>query len=190
MPERPHFGIALSAALAFAGCSDEGVGRDGPTLVGSTEFVRLVEDARFEANEGNLAAAGRILDQAREIEPENPGLWVDIARLRFRGGEHLIALEAADYALELGPDYAPALLVRAQLVRDAHGLADALAWFEAAVQADPGNPEVLADYAATLGDLGRYKDMLAVVRELADALLKSNAKILVLFSISEILMSR
>ena len=168
MPERPHFGIALSAALALAGCSDEGVGKDGPTLVGSTEFVRLVEDARFEANEGNLAAAGRILDQAREIEPENPGLWVDIARLRFRGGEHLIALEAADYALELGPDYAPALLVRAQLVRDAHGLADALAWFEAAVQADPGNPEVLADYAATLGDLGRYKDMLAVVRELAE----------------------
>ncbi len=161
-----HLFVAM-VALALASCSEGDSGNGGSGLVGSAEFVRLVEDARFEMNEGNLAAAGRILDLAREIEPENSGLWVEIARLRFRGGEHLTALEAADYALELGPQYAPALLMRAQLVRDAHGLADSLPWFEAAIAVDPKNPELLADYAATLGDLGRNKDMLSVIRELA-----------------------
>jgi len=168
MRNRSCLGLAALAALALTSCSDSGAGNGGSALYGNADFVRLVEDARFEMNEGNLAEAGRILDQAREIEPENPGLWVDVARLRFRGGEHLTALEAANYALELGPQYAPALLMRAQLVRDAHGLADALPWFETAVAADPANRELLADYAATLGDLGRNQDMLTVVRELAE----------------------
>ncbi len=168
MRKRMRLGFAVSAALALASCSGDGEGNGGSALYGNAEFVRLVEDARFAMNEGNLAEAGRLLDQAREVDAENPGLWVDVARLRFRGGEHLPALEAADYALELGPEYAPALLMRAQLVRDAHGLTDALPWFEAAVQADPKNLELLADYAATLGDLGRYTDMLTVVREIAE----------------------
>lgn len=162
-----HLCLAICAAFALGSCSGEGDENAGTTLFGSAEFIRLVEDARFEMGEGNLVDAGRLLDQAREIEPENPGLWVAVARLRFRGGEHITALEAADYALELAPQFAPALLMRAQLVRDAHALSDALPWFEAAVQADPNNPELLADYAATLGDLGRYSDMLSVVRELA-----------------------
>ncbi|MEL6529258.1 MAG: tetratricopeptide repeat protein [Pseudomonadota bacterium] len=163
-----RFSFAASIALMLTGCFGSEPGGGGTGLYGSADFVRLVEDARFEMNEGNLAEAGKILDQAREIEPENPGLWVDVARLRFRGGEHLTALEAANYALELSPQYAPALLMRAQLVRDAHGLKDAVPWFESAVAADPSNPELLADYAATLGDLGRNRDMLTVVRELAE----------------------
>ncbi|MEM8726863.1 MAG: tetratricopeptide repeat protein, partial [Pseudomonadota bacterium] len=154
------------SALALAGCgeAEETAGSEG--LYGSADFILLMEDARYEANRGDLAKAGELLDQARELEPENPGLWVDIARLRFRGGEHLPALQAADYALELGPEYAPALLLRAQLVRDAHGMADAVPWFEAAVSANPDNVDLLAEYAATLGDLGRHSDMLAVVRKL------------------------
>lgn len=159
--------ITATAALALAGCSDGQDGASQSTITGGDTFLELIEDARVAVQAGNLAEAGGYYDQARELEPENPGLWVDIARLRFRGGEHLTAIEAADYALQLDASYAPALLLRAQMVRDANGLAESLPWFEAAVAADPRNPEVLADYAATLGDLGRYEDMLRVVRELA-----------------------
>ncbi|MEP3421107.1 MAG: tetratricopeptide repeat protein [Erythrobacter sp.] len=160
--------VTLGAALLLVSCS----GQEGPSsnsaITGDASFLELIDDARLAVANGNLPEAGQYYDQAREIEPENPGLWVDIARLRFRGGEHLTAIEAADYALELNPNYAPALLMRAQLVRDANGLSESLIWFEAAAIADPRNPEVLADYAATLGDLGRYQDMLSVVRQLAD----------------------
>ncbi|MEE4317283.1 MAG: tetratricopeptide repeat protein [Erythrobacter sp.] len=117
--------------------------------------------------QGELAEAGRLLDEARAIGPEDPGLWVAIARLRFRGGEHLTALEAADRALALGPDHAPALLMRALMVRDAHGFVDALPWFEAALAADRTNADAWAEYAATLGDGGRYREMLEAAHELA-----------------------
>lgn len=157
----------LLAATALASCSGGGEGASPSHLAGGKDFLELIEDARVAVRAGELAEAGQRYDEAMELEPENPGLWVDIARLRFRGGEHLTAIEAADYALELDSAYPPALLLRAQLVRDSNGLVESLPWFEAAVAADPRNPEALADYAATLGDLGRYKDMLKVVRELA-----------------------
>jgi len=117
---------------------------------------------------GALQDAGRILDEARGIAPDDPDLWVAIARLRFRGGEHLTALEAADRALVLGPDHAPALLMRALMVRDAHGFADALPWFEAAIAADPDNADIRAEHAATLGDSGQAGAMLEAVRKLAE----------------------
>ena len=159
--------IALAAALALASCGEGSENSNVSALSGGDTFLELVEDARIAVADGRLADAGRLYDEAMALEPENPGLWVDIARLRFRGGEHLIAVEAADRALALGPEYAPALLMRAQLVRDSNGLLESLPWFKAAASADPRNKEVLADYAATLGDLGRYTDMLRVVRELA-----------------------
>lgn len=159
--------LLLFGAALLAGCSGSEGSEGNSALSGSPAFLELIEDARVAVQAGNLAEAGELYDEALAIDRENPGLWVDIARLRYRGGEQLIAIEAADYALELDPDYAPALLLRAQMVRDANGLAESLVWFEAAATADPRNPEVLGEYAATLGDLGQYSRMLGVVRELA-----------------------
>lgn len=159
----------IGGAIMLAACSG-GVDQKprGAQIEGGEEFVALVEQARGAMGEGNLPEAGGLLDQAFALEPENPALWVEIARLRYRGGEHLPALEAAEKALELGPESALALYLRAQLVRDAHGLADALPWFEAAHAAAPDDTEILADLAATLGDLGRNQDMLVEVRKLAE----------------------
>lgn len=158
-------------ALALAGCGGpdaftEGTGTSA--LTGSDAFLALMKEAREAKEDGDFADTGRLLDKARALEPENPGVWVEIARLRFRGGDHIKALEAAEYAYELGPKYAPAVLMRAQLVRDAHGLTDSLVWFEAAVEADPNNTEILGEYAATLGDAGYYAQMLEVTRALTD----------------------
>ena len=122
--------------------------------------------------DGALADAGRKLDEARSLAPENPDLWLAIARLRLRGGEHLTALEAADRALAFGPDYAPALRLRGLMVRDAHGTRDALIWFEAALKANPDDPDILADYAATLGDSGNARAMLGAVRKLDEIALE------------------
>lgn len=169
-PRTTLIAAALVLAPVLAGCSARGgdsAGKNG-AVTGSPAFVRLLSQADTAVAGGALADAGRLLDEARAIEPDNPDLWVAIARLRFRGGEHLSALEAADRALEVGPDHAPALLMRALLVRDAHGFADALPWFEAALSADRAYADAWAEYAATLGDLGRHRDMLEAVRELAD----------------------
>ncbi|BDI60987.1 tetratricopeptide repeat protein [Qipengyuania nanhaisediminis] len=168
MPRRAALLAAGALALALAGCANEDSASERSALTGTPDFLELVEDARVAVRGGALAEAGRLYDEALAIDPQSPGLWVDIARLRFRGGEHLLAIEAADHALALDPAFAPALLMRAQLVRDAHGHAEALPWFEAAIAADPANGEALADHAATLGELGRYRAMLAAVRRLAE----------------------
>ncbi len=123
--------------------------------------------ARLEMDEGNLPAAGEAFDKALAINRENAALWVDIARLRYRGGEQVQAVEASVYAVEIDPDNPQALQYRAQLVRDSQGMLASLEWFERALAVDPENTDLLYDYAATLGELGRAHDMLAVVRDIA-----------------------
>lgn len=122
---------------------------------------------RLEARSGNLPAAGAAYDRALAVNPGDADLWVDIGRLRYQGGEQVQAIEAADHAVGLGPQYARALHFRGQLVRDAFGLAAALPWFEAGLSHAPDDSQLLADYAATLGELGRVKEMLKAVRHLA-----------------------
>lgn len=162
--------LATALALGLAACS-QGPGHPPRRGLGegSPAFVQLLADADRDMERGAFADAGRKLDEARSLAPESPDLWTAIARLRLRGGEHLIALEAADRALAFGPDHAPALYLRALMVRDAHGAPDSLIWFEAARRADGDNPDILAEYAATLGDSGEAGAMLEAVRGLAAA---------------------
>lgn len=119
---------------------------------------------RLEMREGNLPQAGMAFDRAIRFMPDSPRLWADIGRLRYRGGEHMLALEAGKKAVESGTDDPEALLFRGQLVRDAAGMRAALPWFERAVKARPAQLDLLAEYAATLGEAGEVSEMLEVVR--------------------------
>ena len=121
---------------------------------------------RLEMRSGNLPAAGTAYDRALQFIPDDPELWVDIARLRYRGGEQTQAVEAAVRAIELGPDNPAALLLRGQLARDAEGMAAALSYFEKALERQPDNLDLLAEYSATLGELGRATESLAIARRI------------------------
>lgn len=131
-----------------------------------TEVHGLRMLAKLERAEGNLRAAGAAYDRALALAPEDATLWVDIAHLRYAGGEHLQSIEAVDKALAIDPAHIGALTLRGQMVRDAFGPAAALPWFEAALARAPDDPGVLAEYAATLGEADRAGDMLVVVRKL------------------------
>ena len=123
--------------------------------------------ARMAADD--LVGAGRAFDRALRSTPADPGLWVDIARLRYRGGEQAQAIAASLHAAELAPGHPGALLLRAQLTRDAQGHGAALPLLERGLAAAPDDADLLAEYAATLGEMGRTRDMLAAVRRLAEA---------------------
>ncbi len=122
--------------------------------------------ARLERLEGNLPAAGAAFDRVIALTPKDAAMWVEIARLRYAGGEHVLALDAANYAFDLDPTNVRVLELRGQVVRDQRGLVASLPWFEAALARSPDDVPVLGEYAATLGDLGRARDMLAVTRKL------------------------
>ena len=122
--------------------------------------------ARLEVVQGNLPAAGKALDRAIAIDPRRAEIWVDVAQLRYRGGEQIQAIAAVEQALEIAPANPRALMFRGLLLRDSDGPGAAIPWFEAALLKDRSNPELLAEYAATLGDMGQANRMLAVTRQM------------------------
>ncbi len=121
---------------------------------------------KLELAEGDLPAAGAAYDEAYRFKPDDPGLWADIGRLRYAGGEQLEAIDASVKAVELGPHNPEALRLHAQLVREAEGASAALPIYARALEVDPGNLDLKADYAAVLGDAGRATDMLVILRQL------------------------
>lgn len=123
---------------------------------------------RLEQLEGNLPAAGKAYDRALALMPNDAQLWVDIGRLRYQGGEQIQAIDAAERALAAEPDNIRALEFRAQLLRDQSGWAAALPLFERALAQAPEDLSLLGGYAATLGELGRTTEMLAVTRKMIE----------------------
>nr|WP_166175589.1 tetratricopeptide repeat protein [Altererythrobacter segetis] len=119
---------------------------------------------KLELAAGHFAPAAVAFDRALQAGKPDARLWVDIGRLRYQAGEQHLAADAVNRALAIDPGEPRALKFQAELVRDAQGLAAAQPWFERAAQRAPKDLEVLGEYAATLGDLGRYREMLAVAR--------------------------
>jgi cellulose synthase operon protein C len=122
--------------------------------------------AMLERKDGNLAAAGRAFNRAIALTPRDATMWVEIADLRYAGGEHLLAIEAADYALALEPANVRALVYRGMLVRDRYGPGASLPWFEKALSLAPKDREGLGQYAASLGEMGRAREALVVTRRM------------------------
>ncbi len=123
---------------------------------------------RLNLRQGNLSEAAAAFDQALQSIPRDPALWVDIGRMRYLSGAQSQAVDAGIYAVELGPNNVAALQFRAQLLRDAAGPAAVLWWFEAVLKRNPDSLELLGDYAATLGEVGRAKDMLKQTRRMIE----------------------
>lgn len=142
--------------------------------LGAADFAPQTAEAgyralgRLERLDGHFDASARAYDKALAIDAKDASLWVEIGRLRYTAGQHLLAIEAADHALRLDPGNVAALQFRGQLVRDRYGLMAALPWFENALMRDPKDIPVLLDYAATLGDLGRAGEALVITRRVLE----------------------
>lgn len=115
---------------------------------------------------GKPEQAAAAFDRALAAAPDDAALWADIADFRRSTGETAGAIEAADRAVALDPRNVLALRLRGELTRSQYGLAAAMPWFDRALQIDPANVAVLIERAATLGDLGRTREMLADTRRI------------------------
>ena len=143
-----------------------------PEMIGEAAWVA----GNVHLDNGDLDAARDAYDRAVQDLPRDSDLWVDVARFRDANADALGARDAIDFAIELDKANSAALAYKANLVRTQSGLNASLDWYERALEADPDNAGALIDQAATLGDLGRYKDMLASLRHAA-TLVPANAQI-------------
>lgn len=163
---------ALRPLLARA-YAMQGDGRRALETIDSGPIVpEMIGEAAWTAgnvhlDNGDLGAARDAYDRAVRERPRESALWVDVARFRDANADTLGARDAIDYAIELDQANSAALAYKANLVRTQQGLAASLDWYDKALAADPDNAGALIDRAATLGDLGRYRDMLASLRHAA-----------------------
>ncbi|HMO77071.1 MAG TPA: tetratricopeptide repeat protein [Sphingopyxis sp.] len=143
-----------------------------PEMIGEAAWLA----GNVHLDNGDLGAAREAFDRAVIERPRDSDLWVDVARFRNANADALGARDAIDYAIELDKANSAALAWKANLIRTQRGLTASLIWYDKALAADPDNAGALIDRAATLGDLGRYRDMLASLRRAAE-LVPGNAQI-------------
>lgn len=185
-------GDPVTAEVEAQSALDQGAKReDVSALLGQSEFMQGEGDkarqwlapgkfsdadwergfhtlAQLELLDGNPDAAAAAFAHAIEKGGGSAMLWVDIGRFRYQVGEQRLALVAARTAVEKGPKEPRALEFMGQLVRDSEGLKAALPWFERGIDLYPKDMGLLTEYASTLAELGRYKDMLRVTRTMLD----------------------
>ena len=60
---------------------------EAPAIKENVAVAGLMESARADAASGRLVQAAASLERALRIEPRNPRLWHDLARVRLRQGD-------------------------------------------------------------------------------------------------------
>lgn len=79
--------FCLAAALLLTGCA--ALLPDAPPEPSrNAAVVALLDQAQTEAAAGRMEAAGASLERALRIEPRNPLLWQQLARVRLDQGEY------------------------------------------------------------------------------------------------------
>src|SRR5215831_7684797 len=61
----------------------------------SPAIVALLDGARADADSGKLTNAAATLERALRIEPRNPRLWQELARVRLKAGDYAQAESTA-----------------------------------------------------------------------------------------------
>lgn len=160
-PARTH--QLYADALLLQGDPDRAIAEAGRALPRYGGYAARVH-ARALAAKDDLPSARGVLGHLLDVAPDDSAGWADLGRVQFQSGDNAGAIAAAATALSLNRANVDALVLRGELVRQQFGLIAALPWFEEALKRDPYDHDALIDYAATLGDAGRYRDMLAATR--------------------------
>lgn len=124
---------------------------------------------RAHAVLGDLAEAKAAFAQAIALTPRDAVAWADLARFHMMADDLPGAIDASDRAVAYAPTSPEILMLKGELVRTQYGLVAALPWFERALAIDPGNMPALVEAAATLGEVGRMREMLAMTRRILEA---------------------
>ncbi|RSU26462.1 tetratricopeptide repeat protein [Sphingomonas koreensis] len=160
-PKRTH--ALMAHAILLQGDPRRALIEAGKAPEADRLYVLRVRTRAYAAG-GNLAAGQQAALAAVRLAPDDANTWTDLGRFRLNAGDVVGAIEAAGKATQLDSGSTEALVLRGELVRSQYGLVAALPWFEAALKRDPYRHSTLIQYASTLGDAGRTREMLAVTR--------------------------
>jgi predicted Zn-dependent protease len=78
--------LSISFAAVLAGCAVTPPAP--PPVSGNSAVVGLADVARVDVEAGRLPNAVASLERALRIEPKNPRLWQELARIRLKEGDY------------------------------------------------------------------------------------------------------
>jgi cytochrome c-type biogenesis protein CcmH/NrfG len=98
-----RYALACAGAALISGCAaivPAPVSTSGPAsasvpVSANLAVASLVDSARADGEAGQLAKAAASLERALRIEPRNPRLWQELARVRLKQGEYAQAESVA-----------------------------------------------------------------------------------------------
>lgn len=117
--------------------------------------------------DGDTGAAASFLAKA-VAKGDNARAFADLARLRLMERDLAAASALADKAAALAPQGIDTLLIKGQIALVKGDLKPALDIYSTAAKQYPASLAALTGQAAALGDLGRYKEMLAAADRAAE----------------------
>ena len=130
-----------------------------PTVTRSPES--FVSDAEQLFKDGKLNQAIEAYQSAINASPQNPALYIAIARVQVWAGKYKEAQENAENAILLSPENSMAHAVRAWALDFQGGLEnnqDAMGSIQKAIDLDPNNALAHAYYAEILIDSGSFEN--------------------------------
>ena len=130
-----------------------------PTVTRSPES--FVTEAEQLFKEGKLSQAIQAYQSAIDASPQNPALYIAIARVQVWAGKYKDAQENAENAILLSPENSMAHAVRAWALDFQGGFEnnqDAMAAAQKAIDLDPNNALAHAYYAEILIDSGSFEN--------------------------------
>jgi len=84
---------------------------------------RAIDRGLSQMATGNLRGALESFEQATLADPGNAVAWVDLATVQEALGDPKAALRSANRALQIAPDFPPALVLKAIEIDDGYSLA-------------------------------------------------------------------
>ncbi len=86
LPRQPEGGVAIEPVPK-------------PSMSGNQAVVALLDRAQVDSEAGRREAAGVSLERALRIEPRNPWLWHELAKLRLAQGQYVQAITLAQKSI-------------------------------------------------------------------------------------------
>lgn len=81
--------ISISMLALLSGCAEfMAHAPESPPVSDNNAITALVDAARIDINSGKLDTAGASFERALRIEPRNPALWQELAKLRLQQGQY------------------------------------------------------------------------------------------------------
>jgi tetratricopeptide (TPR) repeat protein len=163
-PQRIHH--LMAEAWLLQGDPDRALSEADPARIPAAfaaDAARIRGRAQAVLDQDDAAKAE--FATAVQLAPNNASAWADLARYRLHEGDRSGAAKAAARALKLQSRRTDLLVLAGIITRLQKGKPASLKWFDRALAVDPNDVPALLEKAATLADLGRNREMLAVSRK-------------------------